>query len=317
VDRWPSPRDLLDLALPIGGTGLQGASFSPPPGSSGLPWNQPSWPSLLLRGQRAGGLPFRMAVCGLLAGRGHRMGLTSTDVRCFRSELPLLGLPKYRAPDRAQRHGACVSPPSTSAIRVRSDSVPDFRQRTFIRPARCERFHLSVDRRTASARCRAGACQTTCAFRPCRSSRLRRLAPRITLRACCIPQPTLGFVPFPDSDSRPEAGQGDQPCRSRCFCQRSFPWDARPFEAFPLHAAIRAVRWRPKSPPHRPLTPASPTTLLPWKNSIARALQSAHPGRSRPGFPSRRCSLASAPPPLPAPSALIGVIFRDAFECLW
>lgn len=91
-------------------------------------------------------------------------------------------------------------------------------------------------------RCRAGVSQTTCAFRPCRSSRLRRLAPRITLRACCIPQPTLGFVPFPDPDSRPGMGHGDQPCHSRCFCRESFPWDARPFEAFPLYAAIQAER---------------------------------------------------------------------------
>jgi len=89
---------------------------------------------------------------------------------------------------------------------------------------------------------RAGVSQTTCAFRPCRSSRLRRLAPRITLRACCIPQPTMGFVPFPDSSSRPGVGHGDQPCHSRCFCRGSFPRDAGPFEAFPLYAAIRDMR---------------------------------------------------------------------------
>jgi hypothetical protein len=72
VNRWPSSLNLLDLVLPNGGAGLQGASLSLPPGSSGLPWNQPSWPSLLLRGQRAGGLPYRMLVCGLLAGLGHQ-----------------------------------------------------------------------------------------------------------------------------------------------------------------------------------------------------------------------------------------------------
>jgi hypothetical protein len=45
-------------------------------------------------------------VCGLLAGVEHRVGLTSTGDRGSRSELPLLGLPKYRAPCRAQRRHA-------------------------------------------------------------------------------------------------------------------------------------------------------------------------------------------------------------------
>jgi len=35
------------------------------------------------------------------------------------------------------------------------------------------------------------------AFRPCRSSRLRRLAPHTGPRVCCTPQPVLGFVRFP------------------------------------------------------------------------------------------------------------------------
>jgi hypothetical protein len=137
------------------------------------------------------------------------------------------------APCRAQRRGASESPPSTSAIRVRSD----FHQ---TRPLRALQPAGWLSGRFV--RCRAGVSQTTCAFRPCRSSRLRRLAPRITLRACCIPQPTMGFVPFPDSSGRPGVGHGDQPCHPRCFRQGSFPRDARPFEAFPLYAAILRVR---------------------------------------------------------------------------
>ena len=58
----------------------------------------------------------------------------------------------------------------------------------------------------------------------------------------------------------------------------------------------RAVR--PRSRPHLSLTPASPNRLLP-PNPDCSGLRGSHPGRSRSGFPSRRCSPASASPPLP------------------
>jgi len=43
----------------------------------------------------------------------------------------------------------------------------------------------------------ARGCHTPNSFRPCRSSRLRRFSPRITLQVCCTLQPTMGFTTFP------------------------------------------------------------------------------------------------------------------------
>jgi hypothetical protein len=42
----------------------------------------------------------------------------------------------------------------------------------------------------------ARRCHPSSAFRPCRSSRLRRFAPLGRLRVCCTPQPTMGFAMF-------------------------------------------------------------------------------------------------------------------------
>jgi hypothetical protein len=39
-------------------------------------------------------------------------------------------------------------------------------------------------------------CQLPSSFRPCRSSRLRRLSPRSALQVCCTLQPTMGFATF-------------------------------------------------------------------------------------------------------------------------
>ena len=43
----------------------------------------------------------------------------------------------------------------------------------------------------------AECCQTPDIFRPCRSSRLRRLTPRTALQVCCTLQPAMGFEPLP------------------------------------------------------------------------------------------------------------------------
>lgn len=115
----------------------------------------------------------------------------------------------------------------------------------------------------------------------------------------------MGFVPFPDSSGRPGMGHGDQPCHSRCLHRGSFPRDARPFEAFPLYAAILRVNRdvnRPSPFVDARLTdhsapPGATGSLQPdW---ISPACLGSHPGRSRSGFPSRRCCLASASPLLP------------------
>ena len=43
----------------------------------------------------------------------------------------------------------------------------------------------------------ASRCQTSRTFRPCRSSRLRRFAPRAVPQVCCTLQPVMGFEAFP------------------------------------------------------------------------------------------------------------------------
>ena len=49
----------------------------------------------------------------------------------------------------------------------------------------------------AEARPSARSCQTPDAFRPCRSSRLRRFTPLDTLQVCCTLHPAMGFAKFP------------------------------------------------------------------------------------------------------------------------
>jgi hypothetical protein len=163
-------------------------------------------------------------VCGARTGLGQPWDvlppLTATPAASFLS----WGLPKYSTRPRATAQ-VLVSPlhrhqPCASAL-------------ILIRTARCVRSSQPVGLLAAFVRRGAGVSQTTCAFRPCRSSRLRRLAPRITLRACCIPQPTLGFVPFPDHSGRPGVGHGDQPCHPRCFRQDLFPGTHDPSKPFP------------------------------------------------------------------------------------
>jgi hypothetical protein len=46
-------------------------------------------------------------------------------------------------------------------------------------------------------------CHIQDSFRPCRSSRLRRLAPRAALQVCCTLLPTMGFVTFQARRGRP------------------------------------------------------------------------------------------------------------------
>jgi hypothetical protein len=49
---------------------------------------------------------------------------------------------------------------------------------------------------------RRRGCHPRHTFRPCRSSRLRRLSPRRTLQVCCALLPTMGFTTFPVRLSR-------------------------------------------------------------------------------------------------------------------
>jgi hypothetical protein len=68
-----------------------------------------------------------------------------------------------------------IAPPSTSALCVHSRLRP---------PA------------SGSSSPSARGRQVPSSFRPCRSSRLRRLAPRNALQVCCTLLPTMGFATF-------------------------------------------------------------------------------------------------------------------------
>jgi hypothetical protein len=72
------------------------------------------------------------------------------------------------------------------------DSSLGVHQRSPLRQYRCR---ASTPGR-AEARLSARSCQTPDAFRPCRSSRLRRLTPLDTLQVCCTLHPAMGFAKF-------------------------------------------------------------------------------------------------------------------------
>lgn len=86
-------------------------------------------------------------------------------------------------------------------------------------------------------------CQASSSFRPCRFSRLRRLAPHSTLQVCCTLLPVMGFAWFPASF--PDARR----TRLAPFCS-AFLRGATPFEAFPSPVAghrVTATRALPPS----------------------------------------------------------------------
>lgn len=70
---------------------------------------------------------------------------------------------------------------------------------------------VSASRGGAPFWIRWGPARASHARRSCRSSRLQRLDPSIALRACCIPQPILGFTWFWRPSGRSGAVRGDQP----------------------------------------------------------------------------------------------------------
>lgn len=56
---------------------------------------------------------------------------------------------------------------------------------------------------------------TSCSFRPCRSSRLRRLPPRVPLQVCCALHPIMGFGPFQAPPLRAPLDAADDLCPPR------------------------------------------------------------------------------------------------------
>lgn len=138
--------------------------------------------------------------------------------------------------------GCQRSPPSNATLPVHS----------------CQ-FQVSKDLFPASAT----ACQSRHSFRSCRSSRLQRFPPGGASRACCIPQPIMGFTTFPVYFSR---------------VQRQGSAQSGPS---PLTAAFAA------SPARRPILAAASDWPFPkepvecYKNSPSEP-SSLHPKMSRP-----------------------------------
>lgn len=102
----------------------------------------------------------RTGSCGSSDLPSHRSARRLPDVAAHPSELPLLWFSK-------DRPSADIHIPRPVPVSPR-EGIP-------------------------SALC----CQAQNTFRPCRSSRLRRLTPRAALQVCCTLQPAMGFESFP------------------------------------------------------------------------------------------------------------------------
>lgn len=151
----------------------------------------------------------------------------------------------------------------------------------------------------------------SCSFRPCRSSRLRRLPPRASSQVCCTLHPILGFGAF---QAPPLANI------SRCRA-RSLPSPAprfTPFRAFPSPTAVPrhrgpcplTVRARPEG--HAPISGPCSADESVVSGGVAANLDpmlswASFPSRVLPEFSarsvSRRSGVHIAGPPLD---------FRDA-----
>jgi len=210
--------------------------------------------------------------------------------------------------------GACESPPSTSAMRVRSDFIPDFHQRMFTRPARSARSSQSVD-------CLAASCS----------------AGQVSARP---PAPSARVVP-PDFDGLLRAS----PCG--LVASRSRPWGSSRFQTPAAdregdmgisHATRGASAGDPFPGTHDPskrfpctqpseqqevteatsrssLTPASPTALLPPKNSIARVSPELASWPFTVGLPLSPLSLRRRSATSVHSISSRSRLFRDSFEC--
>ena len=111
----------------------------------------------------------------------------------------------------------------------------------------------------------ASCCQTLRTFRPCRSSRLRRLAPRAAPQVCCTLQPAMGFERFP---SRPP-----RTCVSTCARspRLSHARSSHPSKPFPPYKPRRVTATVAISPSSCALFPASsprPHGFAPAENPL-------------------------------------------------
>jgi hypothetical protein len=212
--------------------------------------------------------------------------------RCFRAESNLGPDLFFRDTYRFARSVLLLAGPEGPAVRT-LDSSLGVHQRSPLRQYRCR---VSTPG-WAEARPSARSCQTPDAFRPCRSSRLRRFTPPDTLQVCCTLHPAMGFATFPARPA-PEPGGSSW--------GRAFPSGARPFGVFPSAAGRgTSPRSDPLSPLFQPSSRGPP--VLP---RLIRALSTfARPqGVAPPRSPLRRAGVAAAK----SPDTPMGFRFVDA-----
>jgi len=111
----------------------------------------------------------------------------------------------------------------------------------------------------------AECCQTLDAFRPCRSSRLRRLAPRTALQVCCTLQPAMGFEPFP---VRPPADCVSTTVGPPRLSQARSSHPSKPFPPWKPHRVTATVAIPPSACSSFPNHSPRPHGLTPPENPL-------------------------------------------------
>jgi hypothetical protein len=136
-----------------------------------------------------------------------------------------------------------------------------FIQRT---PLRRRRYSVSTPGR-AEALPSARACQHPSAFRPCRSTRLRRFAPLSTLQVYCTLQPAMGFARF-------RAAQGSVPSEEGASPSAAVPTGADPPEVFPRRQPLRVTAAVALPPLRRSCRSPSARVATCFRSAFASAL---------------------------------------------
>lgn len=182
--------------------------------------------------------PERVSACcrSLAVGLESKLGASSPSC-----ELPLLGFPKcmtFRI--TGQSHGLPCGSPSIDIsarwfARHASPASP------LVDPCWVVRTTGSVGSRSPGRVGRLSeGCHALAAHRSCCFSQLQRLDPSGALRACCIPQPILGFVWFSARLSCSPLLAGDQSGCSLASVEEPVLHTHSPFRAFPLQVAVHS-----------------------------------------------------------------------------
>jgi hypothetical protein len=168
VDRWPSPRALLDLCFPSG---------------------DGKWicKGLLARARLGVGSTNGPALVTFASPTE-----TQSGVRCPSILLVLVGPPCGKRPfdflDLGSSHGVVIDLPLhryRCLVSTPSDTAA---------PKSGHRVDLQGDLPRGAVPLSARSCHLPDSFRPCRSSRLRRFTPPGTSQVCCTLKPIMGFA---------------------------------------------------------------------------------------------------------------------------